>query len=129
MDKEGKFQPTPEQLIEAILGAGAESSARRGASEILDSIKQRLVDIVTSGSSPAEAKKAGWEHLGIWTAFINNLVARTISTKELRDPKKVDTAIKGASALLSPDRTKKDKMAARKMVQALKEHYGKDILR
>lgn len=76
-------------------------------------IKSHLIE------NPADVEKT----LGVWFDFSHNLFKRLHSVN-LRDPKKVEAALKIANALLEAEPTKEGKDVAKKGIEALKKRFG-----
>jgi len=69
--------------------------------------------------NPADVERIA----NLWEEFSNNLFAR-LSSENLRDPKKVEDALKLANALLQAEPTREGGDAAKKGIEALKKRYG-----
>lgn len=127
MTKEGMPEHvvySPDEQIEAKFGRDFLEAAAGVSKSIFTEIKLRLVDIGNSEGSSSQQREKAKEVLAMWREFANNLLART-SSDNLRSPEMVDTAIKGASALMSPEPTREGNVAAKALTERLQKRYGK----
>jgi hypothetical protein len=112
-----------DQQIEAKFGAGKIEAAAGVTRQIFDLIKQEMAQIGTEEGNSAQLTEQVEQYLTMWQDFGNGLFARTAS-ENLRSSETVETAIKGATALLSAEPTVEGKDAASKMTTALKQRHG-----
>ena len=112
-----------DQQIEAKFGAGKVEEAAGITRQIFDLIKQEMAQIGSDEGNSSQLTEKVDQYLTMWQEFGNGLFARTAS-ENLRSPDTVETAIKGATALLSAEPTVEGKGAASKMTAALKQRHG-----
>ncbi|EKD49179.1 MAG: hypothetical protein ACD_63C00235G0002 [uncultured bacterium] len=102
------------------VGRDALENTESSSRGIDSSIKTHLLE--AKEQNPADVEKV----LNLWREFSNNLFAR-LSSENLRDPKKVEDALRLANALLQAEPTREGGEggdAAKQGIEALKKRYG-----
>jgi len=117
-----KFQPTREQIIEENFGRETLEEAASFSRNIFSSMKDALAQMPYEEGSSQQQKEKAKQFLEMWRDFVYGLAARTSSANAI-SPEKVETAIKGASSLLSVEPTREGEESAKKMIAALKQRY------
>ena len=118
-----QFLPSVDQQVEAKFGAGRIEEAAGVTRQIFHLIKREMAEIGSEEGSSDQLKERVDQYLTMWNEFSNGLFAR-VASNNLRSPETVETAIRGATALLSPKPTLEDRAAASKMTIALKQRHG-----
>jgi len=118
-----QFSPSIDQQIEAKFGAGRIEEAAGVTRQIFSLIKQEMAQIGAEEGSSDQLREKADRYLTMWNEFSKGLFAR-VASDNLRSPETVETAIKGATALLSPEPTPEGKAAASKMTAAFKQRHG-----
>lgn len=116
---------TPDQQIEAKFGKEYLEQTEGMTRQIMGQIKQSLVDIGNSEGSSNEQLEEARKLIEMWKEFSNNVFART-SSENLKSPATVETAIKGANALMSPEPTRDGETNAKAIIDQLEKRYGAD---
>ena len=99
------------------VGRDALENTESSSRGIDSSMKTHLLE--AKEQNPADVEKV----LNLWREFSNNLFAR-LNSENLRDPKKVEDALKLANALLQAEPTREGGDAAKQGIEALKKRYG-----
>lgn len=105
------------QLVVQEIGQYALEMTETSVHGIDTSIKRHLLE--TKEENPADIKRV----LNLWREFDNNLFDR-LHSENLRDPKKVENALKLANALLQAEPTREGGDAAKEGIEALKKQFG-----
>lgn len=121
MEREG-LQQTPEQIIERRFGREPLEAAERHGREITEEIKSALVGMSLEEGSTREQDEDVRKYIKMWRGFVDGLTARTSSVNEA--PEIVVTAIEGATALFSVERTREGREAAERLRELLKIKFG-----
>ena len=99
------------------VGRDALENTESSSRGIDSSMKTHLLE--AKEQNPADVEKV----LNLWREFSNNLFAR-LNSENLRDPKKVEDALRLANALLQAEPTREGGDAAKERIEALKKRYG-----
>ena len=99
------------------VGRDALETTESSSRGIDSSMKTHLLE--SKEQNPADVEKV----LNLWREFSNNLFAR-LSSENLRDPKKVEDALKLANALLQAEPTREGGDAVKQGIEVLKKRYG-----
>lgn len=105
------------QRVVQKVGRDALENTENSSHGIDSSIKTHLLEVKEQNSADVE------KVLSLWREFSNNLFAR-LNSENLRDPKKVEDALKLANALLQAKPTREGGDAAKEGIEALKKRYG-----
>ena len=125
MESEKKWyqEIPPQQKVEAKLGKDFAEAGPNLGQGIGKGIEHRILEISDGEGSSGELKEQAEKYLGMWREFESSLFAR-ITSENMRSPEIVETAIKGANALMSPEITKEGGEAARRLIEVLQKRYG-----
>ena len=121
MEREG-IQQTSEQLVEKRFGKETLEAAEEYGREITEEIKSALVGMSLEEGSTREQDEDAKKYIRMWRDFVDGLTARTSSVNEA--PEIVVTAIEGATALFSVERTRQGREAAERLRELLKIKFG-----
>ncbi len=105
------------QHVVQEVGREALETTESSSREIDSSMKTHLLE--AKEKNPADVAGV----LNLWRDFSNNLFAR-LNSENLRDPERVEAALKLANALLQAEPTREGGDAAREGIEALKKRYG-----
>ena len=118
------YKPTPDQIIESRIGKPGLEQAAGISSQLFDQIKAGILDICAGEGSTSQQQEKAREYLDMWREFSNSVFART-SSANLKSPEILQTAIKGATALMQPEPRRESEGDVRKMINSLEKRYGK----
>jgi len=122
MPEQERFQPTREQIIEAKFGKETLEQAASFSKSMFDTMKTALANIGNQEGSSQQQKEKVEQYFAMWRDFANGLFART-SSENATSPEIVETAIKGANALLAVEPLREYDESAQKMKEALEKRY------
>jgi hypothetical protein len=118
------YRPSPDQIIESRIGTQGIEHVASTTRQLFDQIKTGLRDICIGEGSTSQQQEKAREYLDMWREFSNAVFART-SSANVKSPEILQTAIKGATALMKPEIERESRGDVRKMIDALERRYGK----
>ena len=122
MPEQEKFQPTPEQTIEGKFGKETLERASNVSKSVWVTMREALINIADQAGTSQQQQEEAEKYLTMWQDFANILAVRTRG-QNTTSPELVETALKGAHALLAIKPLQEFEEPAKKMIEALQTHY------
>ena len=83
-----------------------------------------MFEISVEAGTTLQQKEKAQQYLDMWQEFSNSAFVRTAS-ENLRSPENIETAIRGATVLMSAEPRREFQEDVRKMIDALEKRYGR----